>query len=370
MPCLLLALLLLGTPHVARAETFVVNTTTDSEDITKGDGQCHDGLDTPVNNCSLRAAIQEANALAGADEIVLPAGIYLLTIPGLDEDAGAVGDLDITASEPLTITGSGRSVTIIDAGGSPDDGIDRVLDVAGGAGPVYLSDLTLRNGGESAYTVDGGGLRIGGEAAVTAVRMTVTQNSATGVGHGGGLFVGSGAYLELLESNVLTNTVEDGDFSAISNDGTIVIRDSTVAGNAGGGYNGAVGNFGSMTFDGSTYAYNGGPIHSWDSLNSVNSTFSSNDGDAIHLGGGSIATLSFTTIAANTGAGIFFDEGTTAYVDQVLLSGNGQNCAGAVSASGQFNLSDDASCTISGTNLTNVDGPIYDALLGSLQDNG
>jgi CSLREA domain-containing protein len=45
--------------------TFVVNNTGDNSDSNPGDGVCSDGL----GGCSLRAAIQEANATAGADTI-------------------------------------------------------------------------------------------------------------------------------------------------------------------------------------------------------------------------------------------------------------------------------------------------------------
>ena len=62
--------------------------------------------------CSLRAAIQEANALAGADAITLPAGTYVLTIAG-DDDTCAAGDLEVTGD--LTVSGDGADVTTIDA---------------------------------------------------------------------------------------------------------------------------------------------------------------------------------------------------------------------------------------------------------------
>jgi len=54
------------------AANFVVNTTADTIDISPGDGVALDGQ----GNTSLRAAIMEANALAGADTITLGPGIY------------------------------------------------------------------------------------------------------------------------------------------------------------------------------------------------------------------------------------------------------------------------------------------------------
>src|SRR5262249_43423379 len=56
--------------------TFTVNDKADATDAHPGDGICA----TLTGTCTLRAAIQEANALAGTDQIVLPAGTYTLTI--------------------------------------------------------------------------------------------------------------------------------------------------------------------------------------------------------------------------------------------------------------------------------------------------
>src|SRR5438034_3722196 len=57
-----------------RAATFNVNSTTDAVDAHPGDGACATAAPTPV--CTLRAAIQEANALRGADVINLQAQTY------------------------------------------------------------------------------------------------------------------------------------------------------------------------------------------------------------------------------------------------------------------------------------------------------
>src|SRR5437660_359344 len=95
----------------AQAATFTVDSTLDAVDAHPGDGVCA----TATNVCTLRAAIQEANALAGADTINVPAGMYTLSIPGSFEDEAATGDLDIT--DDLTLIGAGARSTIIDGGG-------------------------------------------------------------------------------------------------------------------------------------------------------------------------------------------------------------------------------------------------------------
>ena len=50
------------------AAPFTVDSTADSHDATPGDGTCADSS----GRCTLRAAIEEANAAASADTITLP----------------------------------------------------------------------------------------------------------------------------------------------------------------------------------------------------------------------------------------------------------------------------------------------------------
>ena len=84
----------------ASAAVFSVNSVTDGVDTTPGDGICA----TAAGTCSLRAAIQESNALMGPDTISLPPGTYALTLAGLAENRAASGDLDIT--DDLAINGT------------------------------------------------------------------------------------------------------------------------------------------------------------------------------------------------------------------------------------------------------------------------
>src|SRR5262245_30640090 len=96
----------------ARATTFPVNSTADDTDLTPGDSVCS----TELGACTLRAAVQEANALDGADIIELPPGTYSLDNTGIDENAAASGDLDLLAAaglpQSLTINGAGARSTI------------------------------------------------------------------------------------------------------------------------------------------------------------------------------------------------------------------------------------------------------------------
>jgi CSLREA domain-containing protein len=121
----------LGFPrHVesqAAGVVFAVDSTVDAVDAVPGDGVCDDGSGA----CTLRAAVQESNALDGHDEVHVPPGVYRLELPPNEtNDDAAGGDLDVT--ERLVLIGAGRKSVVIDG-----DGIDRVLDIAGdaGAGP-------------------------------------------------------------------------------------------------------------------------------------------------------------------------------------------------------------------------------------------
>src|SRR5215207_3850749 len=122
-----------GLSPVAAAANFVVDSHVDEADAAPGDGLCQ----TREGECTLRAAIQEANAWEGADSISIPAGTFALSIAGSGEDAAATGDLDIT--DGLTISGAGIGVTILEAGE-----LDREFHVQ--SGTLSLSRLTIQNG--------------------------------------------------------------------------------------------------------------------------------------------------------------------------------------------------------------------------------
>src|SRR5262245_351896 len=96
-----------------RSVPAVFNVTTTLDDI------------VPANGLrSLREAISAANATPGADTIILPAGVFRITINGPGEDLNAMGDFDITDS--VVIQGAGSAATVINA-----QQRDRVFDVIG-----------------------------------------------------------------------------------------------------------------------------------------------------------------------------------------------------------------------------------------------
>ena len=97
-------------PAGAAGFPLLVNDTADRPDASVGNGVCA----TSAGRCTLRAAIQEANALLGPDTINVPPGVYELEVPAVNDDTPSTGDHDIADS--VTIVGTGAAATIIDGG--------------------------------------------------------------------------------------------------------------------------------------------------------------------------------------------------------------------------------------------------------------
>ena len=135
--------------YTAPGSTFTATSIADTVDANPGDGECADA----GGNCTLRAAVMEANLSAGPDTIELLEDTYSLTIAGVDEDDAATGDLDLKGN--LTINGASPKTTIIDA----EQSSDRVFHILSAAN-VTFSGVTIRNGnvlGGGIGTRDGGG---------------------------------------------------------------------------------------------------------------------------------------------------------------------------------------------------------------------
>ena len=130
---LLLAVLSLALlPSTAGATVvFDVSDPGDDPDATPGDGLCS----TTGDQCTLRAAIQESNALPGPQLIHVPEGEY--TVSELDI-SGAVG-----------ITGAGQNATVLKGGYSY-----HLFHVTAGANAA-ISGLTARDVFNSGGGLDG-----------------------------------------------------------------------------------------------------------------------------------------------------------------------------------------------------------------------
>ncbi|MFQ6023624.1 MAG: CFI-box-CTERM domain-containing protein [Acidiferrobacterales bacterium] len=331
----------LGMAFPAWSATFTVNSIADTPDVAAGNGLCADGS----GNCTLRAAIQEANALVGSDTINLGTATYTLT-GAAGDDLALSGDLDIT--EDVTVTGTGTTNTFISGGN-----VDRVFDIdpSGPTGvTVTISDLTIqsgnvpgeagggvRNRGTLSLTVttlssnvsgiDGGGILNSGTLTVT--NSTLTSNDASS--RGGGVFNGSGALFTLTASTVTSN-----DTLGVGSDG------------------GGIFNTGTATLTNST----------------ITSNVANDAGGGIFNDTGAMTTAINTTISHNTGTtgngdGIFNNAGTATLTNTVVANNVGNNCGGGI-ASGGNNLDSANTCGFTGAgDITN-----QDPLLGALASNG
>ncbi|MDZ7733375.1 MAG: S-layer homology domain-containing protein [Acidimicrobiia bacterium] len=306
--------------RVSTAFGFVVDTAADTPDAAPGDGVCAD--DTGA--CSLRAAIDEANALSGADTIWITAGVDpTLAIAGPGEDANATGDLDVT--DDLTIRGRGAT---IDA-----DRLDRLLDTTA---PLTVTDTTLTRGEVRSSTGDtprGGAIRA--TAPLTLTNTTITNNRVENdtdqelITAGGGI---DAPTVHLTDSTISNNKVLEPICVAALGGGIradhVTIERSTITGNRarglalGGGLmtetiamtdseitDNAAGFLFASSLGGGLYAEDGSIA---DSKIADNAVVSSNPGSGNALGGGigvgGDLTIERTEISGNAarhGGGVF-----------------------------------------------------------------
>src|ERR671914_483703 len=184
------ALLLLSFAAPAAADAafpITVNNTRDEVDTNPGNGECR--TFSGAGQCSLRAAIQEANASLGADTIYILPGVYELEVPTLNEDLPETGDYDIHGSLTIAkVSGPGVPAgdVIIDGGFPPENnaeavGLDRLFEIHPTALRVTFSNVTLREG-----YVDGDGAAIQNWSSgiVRVENSKVLKNLATGAGGG------------------------------------------------------------------------------------------------------------------------------------------------------------------------------------------
>src|SRR2546425_997375 len=223
----MLGMIVLFGPQPVPADTFTVNTPVDRSDADASDGVCDVDPATPGGQCTLRAAVQQANAIAGPSTIEVPAGIYKLTIHGANEDGATTGDLDINGR--LTIEGAGAKSTIIDAKPAKD----RVLDILP-AGNVTLTDVTLLRG-KIGRRKAGGCVRNAGH--LTLRRAVLTRCKSAG--DGGALdSAGTATVTDVL---FIQNTARRDGGALTTHGGNVTVRRSPVPAHRAGGEGGALG---------------------------------------------------------------------------------------------------------------------------------
>jgi uncharacterized repeat protein (TIGR01451 family)/CSLREA domain-containing protein len=269
-----------------------------------------DELDPNDGVVSLREALNQANADAPGDTIVLPAGTYTVTIPnaGGPEDANASGSFDIRQS--LTILGAGAGATVIDGNG-PVIG-DRVFAVVGpvtaqfGSGPS--TGLTIRNGSANPNDdfPDGGGIRATAGGSVQLAGCVVSDNTAR---DGGGIRTDSGT-ATLTDSTVSGNMTTALGAVGISTDtGAVTLTGSAVRDNL--GFGSGIGTGGALTLTDSIVSHNDreGIVSGSGDVTLTRSIISDNGLDGIQSLGTSgtmspVLTVTDCTISGNGGSGI------------------------------------------------------------------
>jgi CSLREA domain-containing protein len=219
------ALLLAGGAGAGRSETWLklyVNSLLDFPDADPGDTVCRAHLGAGRYGCTLRAAIQTANARRLNVLIQLPPGAFTLTRDGKQDANALTGDLDVTT---VRVNIVGTPATVVDGGG-----IDRVFDVAAFS-RLKLSNLTIQ-GGRPHGGADGAGIRV--EGTFFGEHLAIKDNS----GHvGGGIYVAPGASAYVEASTIFHNVASYGAGLAVA--GKADLLNVTIAGNnafgAGGG---------------------------------------------------------------------------------------------------------------------------------------
>lgn len=355
-----------GSP--AGAAIFLVDSTADEVDATPGNGSCA----TLAGTCTLRAAVQEANALAGPDTIVLPAGVFVLTRAGDEEDFAETGDLDVR--DDLTIEGAGAGLTTIDG-----NGIDRVLHVrlSDGEHPdLTLRDVTITGG--QVTDVPGGGLYFASAGIALVERTEFTGNHVLGTTSsavGGAISSNAGGNLTVRESRLAGNSADRG--GALFSNSFLLVEDSTIADNDARAGSALV-SFGSAILRRSVVSGNEATGNYTISASTANldiedATLSSNiDPFTIVSVDGATLTIRNVTIANNDSFSAVdgFVAGTVQIINSIVYNPlTVEECT--ASAGGQvvslgYTLDRDGTCATGAAG----DLPSTDPLLGPLADNG
>lgn len=214
LTCILTVLFLNGSLHAA---SYCVDSLSDGP---PNAGDCSSVCNsTPT--CTLRDAIEAANADPIADTIVfgIDGKIELSGVSGNDDNSS--GDLDILQS--VTLTGNDAALTVIDG-----SGLDRIFDILTPGINVEISNLTVQNGN---LGTPSGGAGIQNQANLILENLMIAENQITApinsANQGGGVL--NSGDLTLQNSTISGNSAEAG--GGLVNFGTALITQSTFSGN-------------------------------------------------------------------------------------------------------------------------------------------
>jgi hypothetical protein len=325
---LLMFLALSLASNEAKAASFIVNLNTDVVDANVGDGVCDSNLGAAGEQCTLRAAIQEANALAGFDFVSFNIGFpntVNLTL----------GELLVTGS--IAVNGDGaRFLTVQRAAGAANF---RIFHLDAPNSTVIIGGMTIANGNPVGGDNAGAGILNDSTTCTLNLTAATVKNNTTSY-FGGGIFnIGT---LNITRSTITGNTAQQGG-GINHNDGTANISNTTISGNTASGASGVI---------------IGGGIISYDQMTLNNVTISNNTaGQSAGLHKSNLQSMSVrNTIIAGNIAPQNPDIGGAPTSEGNNLIGISGGCNG---------FTDGANGDKVGTSAAPLD-----AKLGALQDNG
>lgn len=287
----MIAVATVGSPFAASAGTFVVDSYSDVVDAAPGDGVCA----TSQARCTLRAALDEANASVGADVVELSSGTYSLSSAPSGPTVG--GNLSVL--DEVRISGRGASLTSIDGAG-----LASLFAVLGG-------DLSLVD-----LTITGGAAIEGGSQTCSAVhvysgRAVLERARVSGNGAGrGALCSGSNSPPGASELVVRDSVIEDNDGAGVASCiGRITVLRSAILSNRGAG------------------VWSDCPMS--DFLDIADTRIASNTADGLSIADGAVLSLERSIVQDNEEAGVRVTANVWATVSESTVSGNRGGGVGA-----------------------------------------
>ena len=238
---------------------FAVNLLTDESDANTGDGLCDIDLGTAGNQCTFRAAIEQANASAGVDDISFNA----LSNPTI----APVNPLPII-TDPVNINASGFGNVVQLSGSNPGAAISSALTITAGSSVIRDMVINQFNGSGAAAGVL---LATNGDNEIRNCLIGTDPTGTVDLGNGIGIEVnnsssndiggllgvnqvsgnilgisiqGNSSAQNTIEYNLIGTTADgssalgnttDGIYVSTSAGGTSFIQNNTISGNGGNG---------------------------------------------------------------------------------------------------------------------------------------
>ena len=329
----------------ASGDTFRVNSTKDANDANIGNGNCA----TAQGDCTLRAAVDEANFADNTDKVILEAKTY--KTKGVREDANDSGDFDVALGTAVRIVGAGMNKTVIDGGK-----VDRLFQGFQGTSMI-ISNLKLTNG-----KAEFAGRRISNSGHLVLKRVAIVKNDGGDAGGG----ISSTGTMKIDKSLISRNKAGPtaGGISVASLSGAFpgnfTIKRSTISENDADGPGGGL-------------FFSGGQLGTREIINSTFYENTASEGGAIFTEGTTEIDIVHSTFTQNSSDpvndGAIRAEGPVFIANSLFgqSRGSGDDCGGdlgAISSSG-FNLDEDGSCGSAPTDIT-----VQNAKVGSLRRNG